>query len=215
MNATVVAKPHPLNLRAIYIASSQTTIGEHFDPLVADQPLYGWHMAQPDGARLNEIRVAATGKTLHTLEFKANFEFVYRTPKVDQTTAEPPTKGEALPPPLSPEDFEGMSLAAKVSATIVVSFLIPEGEAPPDAAAIVTLAQTTVLSVTWPYWREFCQTAFHRMQMPQTLIPLLTINHSLSAQPTTEDSPPAVGQEPTTSARSSAVRRRLRGAGPK
>ena len=215
MNATVAAKLHPLNLRAIYIASSQTSIGEHFDPLVADQPLHGWHMAQPDGARLNEIKVDAPGKSLHTLEFKTNFEFVYRTPKAGQPPAEPPITGEGPSPHLSTVDFEGMNLAAKVSANIVVSFLISEGAAPPDAAAITTLAQTTVLSVSWPYWREFCQTAFHRMQMPQTLIPLLMINHAPSVRPTTQNPPPAPEEKPATSARSSAVRKRLRSPLPK
>lgn len=174
MNAAVAPKPYPLNLRAIYIANSQTTIGEDFDPLLAGQPLVGWHIAQPDDARLNVLPTGSAG-ALRALEFRTSFEFIYRTPKVGQAVFEETIGHVAKPSLVPPENFDGMRLAAKVSATLVASFLLTEDAPAPEQAAIVALAQTTVLQVSWPYWREFCQTAFHRMQMPQTLIPLLTI----------------------------------------
>ncbi len=207
MNASSAAQPHPLNLRAIYIESSQTTIGDDFDPLIAGQQLYGWHSALPDGAKLNEVKQAATGQIIHTIEFKTRFEFVYRTPQAGQAL---PNSDVAVTGPIehAPGEFEQMRLAASVSANIVASFIVLDGVAPPDSPAIVSLAHTMVLSVTWPYWREFCQTAFHRMQMPQTLVPLLTIVNTTSAQPASENVDPVPEHKPGASAQSNAIRKR-------
>ena len=209
MNAPAAVQPHPINLRAIYIDSSQTTIDEDFDPLIAGQQLHGWHSALPDGARLKDVKINDTGQIIHTLEFKTKFEFVYRTPQAGQALPKPDA---AVTGPIenSPEEFERMRLAARVSASIVASFIIPDGVALPDSAAIVSLAHTTVLSVTWPYWREFCQTAFHRMQMPQTLVPLLTIINTPPALPAAENAALEPAPIPGTSAHSSAIRKRLR-----
>lgn len=182
---------HPLNLRAIYIRESQTAIGEHFDPLVAGQQLQGWHSASPGGARLVEVKISDADKVVHSLEFTTNFEFVYRSPQPGQPP--PPETVEANESSLA--EFEGVPLAARVSASIVASFVISDGVAPPDPNEIVKLAQTTVLHASWPYWREFCQTAFHRMQMPQTLIPLLVISAVAPTVPDIQD--PPVAQEPT------------------
>lgn len=185
MNATVVPKPFPLNLRAIYIVASQTTIGEDFDPLLPGQPLVGWHMAQSDNARLSEHPVAGSDSAVRALEFRTKFEFIYRTPKAGLPLVEEPIGDRAQPSEVPPENFDGMRLAAKVSATLVASFVLIDGAPVPDSAAMVALAQSTVLQVSWPYWREFCQTAFQRMQMPQTLVPLLTITQRPSpATPT-------------------------------
>ena len=133
----------------------------------------GWHTAQPGDARLNVTPGPASGAELRALEFRTNFEFIYRTPKAGQGNQQ--IGDVAKQSEVSPENFDGMRLAAKVSATLVTSFVLVEGEPEPDAPAIVAAAHTTVMQVSWPYWREFCQTAFHRMQMPLTLIPLLAI----------------------------------------
>lgn len=202
MNATVTAKPSPLNLRAIYIVSSQMAVGEDFDPLIPGQPLVGWHMALPDGARINELKDEGTGKTLHTVEFRTNFEFIYRTPMPGQSLDDS-TGTHAKPSPVSPEDFDGMRLAAKVSATLVASFVLFEGVPAPNSDELVAWAHGTVLQVSWPYWREYCQTAFHRMQMPQTMIPLLTINQMPPLSPAVDPSEPAA-----TEGRSSPKRKR-------
>lgn len=204
MNAPVASKPYPLNLRAIYIVASQLGLGEDFDPLIPGQSLVGWHKAQPDGARVNELKVETTGNTLHTVEFRTNFEFIYRTLKPGQAL-DNSTDPLAMPSPVPPEEFDGMRLAAKVSATMVASFVLFEGAPAPNSGEILAWAHGTVLQVSWPYWREYCQTAFHRMQMPQTLIPLLTITQKPVLTPTVEQPEPAVK-----TGRSSATRKMLR-----
>lgn len=207
MNTPLAPKPSPLNLRAIYIVASQMTVGEDFDPLIPDQQLVGWHMAQPDGARIKELRVEATGKALHTVEFRTNFEFIYRTPKTGQAS-DGSREAVATPSPMTPDNFDGMRLAAKVSATLVASFVLLEGAPAPNSDEIITWAHGTVLQVSWPYWREYCQTAFHRMQMPQTLIPLLTITQKSTPTPTVEQRDSAEAAARGSSAKRKLLRRK-------
>lgn len=171
---TQAAQP-PLNLRAIYLDYTETKLGEDFDPLLPGQQLTGWNTATPHGAKLTELRMESSGEIMQSLEFKTRFEFTYRV--ASQELTDLPSSQRVAPPP----EFSDQKFAASVTTVIVASFFLSADSPPPPEDMVQAWASTTVLSVSWPYWREFCHTAFHRMHLPQTLLPLIFIRPVQSA----------------------------------
>lgn len=160
----------PITLRAVYFGFTETKLDDAFDPLLPGQMLAGWNTASPMGAKLTDLQMVDTDQQLRVIDFKTHFEFIYRvSPGIINL---PATAQRDAPPP----QFAEMKLAATIKADLTVSFLLNEDLGLPDPPLVEAWGKSTVLSVGWPYWREFCQTALFKMQLPPTLLPLLFIN---------------------------------------
>jgi len=165
-----VTQAPPLNLRAVFFGFTETKLDDAFDPLLPGQMLAGWNTATPLGAKCMALQMVDTDQKVRVIDFKTRFEFTYRVSPGGVTL---PASAQADKPP---PEFAQMKLAATIKAELVVSFFLHEDLGMPDPQLVDAWAKSTVLSVGWPYWREFCQTAIFRMQLPSTLLPLLFIN---------------------------------------
>ncbi|MCK9985661.1 MAG: hypothetical protein AzoDbin1_02133 [Azoarcus sp.] len=163
--------PMSLALQAIYLRESHCRIAEWFNPTIP-----GTELAPV--FRSAEGRVACNTTTFHDDDdadhqvkwcgFVSHFQFAYvRTDEEGN---------------LPPEDELEQHIAAEISADIAADYTVGAPDFPPLEDLKRWGAQNVMLH-SWPYWREFCQNAMLRMNLPITMIPLI----DLTPKPETEE----------------------------
>jgi hypothetical protein len=157
MTDTIVNKPLPYTLRAIYLRSSTSRLGDGFDPTILSQELSAALRTGNGQVDCKETAVDSSGVTnlIRSCIFTSRFEFAYLTGKAVQTD----------------EEFE-KSLVAQITADIAVDYIF-NGDIFPGPDELQHWGQVNVLIHAWPYWREFCHNMLLRMGLPITLIPMI------------------------------------------
>lgn len=147
-----------LALRAIYIRHAELLVADDFDPTLPGQKLTGNYKIV-DGGKIEQLEFVPDDKTqppLHLCRFHIQFMFTY-------------LRGENS----SPEDIANDNIAASVSARISVEYSAPGDR--PDMKFLEAWGGSNALLHAWPYWREYCQSSFSRMNLPTVLLPLLRV----------------------------------------
>lgn len=153
----------PYTLRSVYLRSGQQSISESFDPLLPDQQVIGKFRVAEQRFTCQEATADIPGaETIRSCVFVTRFEFRYLASSA----------AESLQPDVEAEDES--HLIAEISASIAVDYLINAPEIPPQAD-LEKWGANNVLLHAWPYWREFCHSTMLRMNLPVTMMPMVSI----------------------------------------
>lgn len=157
----------PYTLRSVYLRSGQQSISESFDPLLPDQQLIGKFRVAEQRFTCQEATAVIPGaETIRSCVFVTRFEFRYLSPSATESLqTENETENEA-------EDES--HVIAEISANIAVDYLINTPEMPVPADLEKWGANNALLHA-WPYWREFCHSTMLRMNLPVTMMPMISI----------------------------------------
>ena len=161
MSETETALNPPFTIRAIYLRKSHLRMGADFDPMIQGQQLIGKFRVVSGKVDCHEaVSTGSDQDSIRGCRFVTRFEFRYMRP----------LDGGAAPV----EAEEEAHLIAEITADIAVDYIVGTAEFPPQET-LERWGATNVLLHSWPYWREYCQNALGRMNLPITVIPLINI----------------------------------------
>lgn len=154
--------PLPFSIQTIYFRSTLTNLVERFNPSIPNQQLFP--IARNAGVRidckeLKTINEKQEEELVRLCAFTTMFEFAYML-----------TDGK----PTSNENEQEEAIVAKIRAEITAEYLISAPEFPSEDL-LKSWASNQVILHSWPYWREFCQSAMLRMNLPVVTLPLMVI----------------------------------------
>lgn len=151
----------PVTLRGIYLRASNVSMKDDFDPfLPGGQQLSGVHRIKNQDIidRVTNVQDAQGNQSkLTSLCFNTSFEFLFINPDQLQSI----------------ETVSDPEYLIRISADIAVDYLI-DSNRPMDQNEMQLWGAKNVLLHAWPYWREFQQSTIWRMNLPPSIIPLLT-----------------------------------------
>jgi hypothetical protein len=81
-----------------------------------------------------------------------------------------------------PQDLSSLNVYASVKAAFEIRYKLPEGLVA-ESKEFEDFAKVNGLFNAWPYFREFIQNIFSRMNFPLVMLPLLRVDPSPSNQP--------------------------------
>jgi hypothetical protein len=149
-----------LNLRAIYVRKSSTSMADGFDPLVPGQQIGITTIAAPIGLRTstdmangpNSQRDVAYG---YDVEFAVTYHLNNGVaPVLDEST-----------------------VVARITVTYTVDYVLTSGAPNLSDEQIQSWGASQPMVHAWGHWREYCQSTMMRMNLPVVMVPLLVIVH--------------------------------------
>lgn len=152
----------PISLQAVYLAESHCKLAAGFDPLEWAELASFFRTRDVGEVTVTPLTIHQDDGTEvpgHRCCFRTEFNFVYAR------------KGEN---PTDPETGDLTNAVAEITARIAVAYLAT-GPVLPERETLNAWANTSVLIHAWPYWREFCHNSQMRMNLPVTMIPLVSV----------------------------------------
>jgi hypothetical protein len=155
--------PNSFLLRSVYIRSSEYKMDEKFDPLLPNQKLIGFNNFEHGQIKNQQAQLELNGKTeiLNSCLITMKFNFGYKLSTNEQS-------------------LENVPFIASIAAEIAADYQVAESTFPKQEI-IDQWAKSNFLIHVWPYWREYCQNTLMRMNLPVTLMPMLTLDNSQKA----------------------------------
>lgn len=153
--------PSPYVLRSVYYRRGEMSLGDGFDPTLPNQMLDSFNKITSGTVTTKEIEAELDGvpQTIRICSFATVFDF--RSKLVEDGDVSLKTVDES-------------QFVASITAEIVVDYLLTLEEFPPEELLHQWGSKNAIIHA-WPYWREYCQNAQQRMNLPVSIIPLLIL----------------------------------------